>query len=450
MTNFTSDDIAVFVSKIVFNVGAILVADMARRASEDEVDHRTLPRSKRLKYDSDGAKHCIYRDFLGSCPLFGSTFRFFFRISMSRFEILMQDVMKADLPFYRVNRRGSACLEARLLLPLKTLASGAAVHNYCDYFSMSFQMATECCKKFDLAILQLYGKDFLRVPTADDLKRIVKLHKHVHGVPGMAGCLDCTHVVWKNCPMGWQAQYKGKEKVPSIALEAVCDYNLFFWHVSFGYAGTLNDKSIIALSPFVDRLIDGSFIALEKDSGTVPYKIAGEKFDQLFFLVDGIYDARSRWVKTFGQPITNKQDSYRKWQESARKDIERAFGVLKAQWQFLARPVQLWDISDISTRVFTCLCLHNMIVSERVMGDPRLPYHADTFVEKGEMDATTWVALKKSDRTTNVERNIGTNVYNQRRLPKYNGGKLMSELLDEDEFVRLRDALMKHINRISK
>ncbi|MEL7065625.1 MAG: hypothetical protein AAFP00_17935, partial [Bacteroidota bacterium] len=164
MTSSTSRDVVSLVVNIATQVAVTLVVTMGVLSDEEEVDHRTLPRSKRKKYDSDGAKHCIYRDYLGPCPLFGSSFREIFRVSMSRFEIMMQDVMSADLPFYRVNRRGSACLEARLLLPLKTLASGAPVHNFCDYFSMSFQMGQECCKQFDLTILQLYGKEYLRVP----------------------------------------------------------------------------------------------------------------------------------------------------------------------------------------------------------------------------------------------------------------------------------------------
>jgi hypothetical protein len=50
----------------------------------------------------------------------------------------------------------------------------------------------------------------LRLPTATDLKNIVKLHKAAHIVEGMIGFLDCTHTFWKNCPKAWQGSYKGK------------------------------------------------------------------------------------------------------------------------------------------------------------------------------------------------------------------------------------------------
>ena len=71
--------------------------------------------------------------------------------------------------------------------------------------------------------------------------------------------LDCMHTYWKNCPKGWQGQYKGKEEMASIVLEGITDYNSWFWHVSYGYAGSLNDLNILNLSPFLESLTNGTF-----------------------------------------------------------------------------------------------------------------------------------------------------------------------------------------------
>jgi hypothetical protein len=91
------------------------------------------------------------------------------------------------------DRRRKSSLAARLLLPLKTLAYGVPPHTFIDYFQMSPQYARECCKEFDKAMRTIYMNEFLRLPTATDLKNIVKLHKAAHGVDGMIGSLDCTH-----------------------------------------------------------------------------------------------------------------------------------------------------------------------------------------------------------------------------------------------------------------
>jgi hypothetical protein len=73
------------------------------------------------------------------------------------------------------------------------LAYGVPPHTFIDYFQMSPQYARECCKEFDNGMRTIYMNEFLRLPTATDLKNIVKLHKAAHGVDGMIGSLDCTH-----------------------------------------------------------------------------------------------------------------------------------------------------------------------------------------------------------------------------------------------------------------
>ena len=82
------------------------------------------------------------------------------------------------------------------------------------------------------------------------------------------------------------------------------------------------------------------------------------------------------------EPITYQQKAYTGWQEAARKDVERAFGVLKSRWQFLERPIHLHKLEDIGKRVTCCLILHNICVSDYVMGDPRERYKPDNTVEE--------------------------------------------------------------------
>jgi hypothetical protein len=65
------------------------------------------------------------------------------------------------------------------LLPFKTLAYGDPPHTIMDYFQMSPQYVRECCKEFDKAMRSMYMKEFLRLPSARDLKNIVKLRKSV-------------------------------------------------------------------------------------------------------------------------------------------------------------------------------------------------------------------------------------------------------------------------------
>ncbi|KAK1407238.1 hypothetical protein QVD17_38852 [Tagetes erecta] len=55
---------------------------------------------------------------------------------------------------------------------------------------------------------------------------------------------------------------------------------------------------------------------------------------------------------------------FKKVQESARKDVERGFGILKSKWGILKRPLRAMSIDKIRKLVYTCMILHNMILKD--------------------------------------------------------------------------------------
>jgi hypothetical protein len=448
------DDGEVFYNEAAAHHVRIVQAMIAWEVSSDEedakTDHRTLPRRPRKSFEHDAALRCILRDYLGPIPIFnGRDFDVMFRISKSRFQKIMEDVGNSNILFYRNRTAGSgivgASFQAKLLLPLKSLAYGVPSHTFRDYFQMSQTLARECCRMFDHAIKSIYAKEFLRLPTSQDLKNIVELHKEVHNIDGMFGSLDCIHTVWKNCPVAWQGSYMGAKHVPTIVLEALCDYNMFFWHVSYGYAGTLNDKTILDLSPFLESLVNGSFIELEKN--VVPFLIGEEIFDKAFILCDGIYPPYSRFVKGIKEPIHDDEKKFTEWQESSRKDIERAFGVLQCKFQYLARPFRELDLKQIGDRVATCLLLHNMCVSDRIMGDVRVRYNPADGISSGNyiVDHPADLqqvqgAANESDRST-----IGMDSLTPEATHCITRRGAWSSLTDAVEHSRLHSALKREI-----
>ena len=369
------------------NNALYIIDDKKRKA---EIDHRNLPRNPKRQFRHDEALHCIRRDYTGivgdpSTPIFhGREFDTMFRISRSRFQRLLEDVGNSGDPFYLCTKdcfgNEVASMEARLLLPLKSIAFGVPPHTFSDYFQMSKTFSRECCINFNRKTKAIYQHEYLRLPTQNDLKSITKLHKSVHEVEGMFGSLDCMHTYWKNCPVAWQGSYQGAKGKPSIVLEALADHHLWFWHASYGYAGTLNDINIFNLSPLLEMFMDGSFEDIEAE--VVPYLLGNESFYKTFILVDGIYPRHSRFAKAIKEPITKREKLLTTFQEAARKDIERAFGVLQGKFQCLARPIQLMDLKLIGEMVACCLILHNMCVSDRVMdGDVRAVYDPANHVE---------------------------------------------------------------------
>jgi Plant transposon protein len=89
----------------------------------------------------------------------------------------------------------------------------------------------------------------------------------------------------------------------------------------------------------------------------------------VWYLVNGIYPNIACFVKTLSVLLRTIQKKYVKWQESKRKSIERAFGVLQRKFQILTRPVELWYHEDICEVVGACIILHNMMVEVHVQRD---------------------------------------------------------------------------------
>jgi hypothetical protein len=265
--------------------------------------------------------------------------------------------------FDAVGRR-SICPKVKLLMGLKLLAYGVSASAFVDYFQMGVSTGRLCFQKLCQSIS---GSDLLcgkykRCMNRSDAHRVTALHLSHHGVDGMLGSLDCMHVGWKNCPVAWQGAFQGKEKSPTIVLEAVSDYNLWIWHAAFGFAGSLNDINIWEQSPLLKMFVDGTF-SKEVD---FEFQIAGKVFHRCWYLVDGIYPEIARFAKTIDEPVGRGKKLYAIWQEASRKDVERAFGVLRQKFMILKREVEQWFLGDIRRIVDTSIILHNMMVEHRV------------------------------------------------------------------------------------
>ena len=57
-----------------------------------------------------------------------------------------------------------------------------------------------------------------------------------------------------------------------------------------------------------------------------------------------------------------KKKHFTKMQEVARKDVERAFGILQVQWRIVKNPMREWNLDTISDIMLTCIIMQNMII----------------------------------------------------------------------------------------
>ena len=69
-------------------------------------------------------------------------------------------------------------------------------------------------------------------------------------------------------------------------------------------------------------------------------------------------------VKKIPNPVGEKRKRFAQEQESARKDVEHAFGVLQSRWGIVRYPANTWSTQKLWEVMTACVIMHNMIVED--------------------------------------------------------------------------------------
>ncbi|GJR82313.1 ALP1-like protein isoform X1 [Tanacetum coccineum] len=95
----------------------------------------------------------------------------------------------------------------------------------------------------------------------------------------------------------------------------------------FWGTGANNDLNVFYGSPLFDDL-------LADKAPEAPFQVNGKTYEKGYYLADGIYPQWAMFVKAFTIARDLKSQKFKRVQESATKDIERAFGVLQEDQKF--------------------------------------------------------------------------------------------------------------------
>ncbi|XP_021979125.1 uncharacterized protein LOC110875235 [Helianthus annuus] len=103
---------------------------------------------------------------------------------------------------------------------------GAHEHLMQDYFCEN-PLYDDVQFRRRFCVIFLYGKRYLRMPTAADVPLLYETHQRIHEFPGMLGSLDCTHWNWAACLTAWKGQHhRGDHDGPTLILHAVASQDL--------------------------------------------------------------------------------------------------------------------------------------------------------------------------------------------------------------------------------
>ena len=309
--------------------------------------HRgSVPGHRMINRDRVEGHERLYRDYFSTPCVYESFFRMRFRMSRPLFLRIVNEVEQYDPYFIQrtdvIGVLGLSSLQ-KIADAYRILAYGTPADSLDEYIRIGESTAIESLRRFVKAVIAMFGDHYLRSPNNINIARLLQTGEQ-QGFPGMLGSIDCMHWKWKNCPTAWQGMYTSHCHEPIIILEAVASQDLWIWHAFFGLLGLLNDINVLDRPPVFTLLSNGH-------APSVNYIINGHEYRMRYYVADSIYPNWSTFVKTIPCPQGLKKKHFDKAQESARKDVERAFGVLQARFAIVRGPARLEDFMQIHYQI---------------------------------------------------------------------------------------------------
>ena len=324
-----------------------------RRHRSSVPGHRTVNRGRVEGHER------LYRDYFATPCVYESFFRRRFRMSRPLFLRIVNEIEQYDPYFIQrtdaVGVLGLSSLQ-KITAAYRILTYGTPADSVDEYIRIGESTVIESLRRFVKAVIAMFGDHYLRSPNNIDVARLLQTGEQ-RGFPGMLWSIDFMHLKWKNCPTAWQGMYTSHCHEPTIILEAVASQDLLIWHAFFGLPGSLNDINVLDRSPILTLLANGH-------APPVNYIINGHEYRMGYYLADGIYPKWSTFVKTIPCPQGLKKKHFAKAQESARKDVERAFGVLQARFAIVRGPTHFWDEETLAYIMKVCIIMHNMVIED--------------------------------------------------------------------------------------
>ncbi|XP_012829152.1 PREDICTED: uncharacterized protein LOC105950347 [Erythranthe guttata] len=212
-----------------------------------------------------------------------------FRMHRPLFCRILSDVEVYDPNFVQtkdaVGIPGLSSLQ-KVIAAYRILAYGVPADFLDDHIRIGKSTSSDSLRHFVKAIVAIYAEKYLRAPNEDDLSQLLQVNEQ-RGFPGMLG-------------------------------------------------SSLNDINVLERSHIFSALTNGR-------APPVNFIVNGNNYHMSYYLADGIYPSWATFVKTISAPISLKANHFAQAQEAARKDVERAFGVLQARYNIVRGLARFWD-----------------------------------------------------------------------------------------------------------
>ena len=229
----------------------------------------------------------------------------------------------------------------QLAVALRFFATGQFQTTDSDLVGVSQPSVCRIIHRVSTAIARRRRR-FIQFPATTNLQIFKEKFSLVGGMPGVIGCIDCTHIPIVS-PGGEDAElYRNHKGFFSINVQATCDPDLFFTSIVCRWPGSTHDS----------RIFDNSRLCAMFENNMVNGILLG----------DGGYACREYIMTPVPNPVTAKQKRYNEAHIETRIKVERMFGLWKQRFRCLMIPLRT-HLNKTLTIIVATACLHNFALS---------------------------------------------------------------------------------------
>ncbi|WVZ76194.1 hypothetical protein U9M48_024185, partial [Paspalum notatum var. saurae] len=290
-------------------------------AIDAESSHRYLFHPRRLvPRERDDGNARIRRHYFCANPIYTSEqFRRRFWMNRDLFNRILNGVIFVD-PYFeqRSDCTGLMGLSAlqKMVASMRILTYGVPADATNEYVQIGESTTREalipCC-----GVITAFGKEYLRSPTHTDVARLLQEE-------------------WRHCPTSWKGMFTGREKHPTMILEAAASHDLWIWHAYFGLPDNCNDINVLHRSPIFSAYVQG-------EAPPVHFTVNGRTYDLGYYLAD-VTCLCEEYSLSYGEKDTT------------------------ARWAIIRGPAYRWDRERLSDIMTACIIMHNMTIEDEKSG----------------------------------------------------------------------------------